>query len=99
MQDDELAFPELTNSDLVRAAADKLVQGLAGVRTFDQLWSLYRSAALPAEAPLLQVAETRRTLLWAVAAMSSIAADPVRFGEFLTDTRNTARRTLQRNSL
>jgi hypothetical protein len=66
-----------------RAARDKLINGVAGVWSEEQLWELYRGHAIPPGAPLVQLTETRRAIRWAVAALSQIVTDPTRLASLV----------------
>lgn len=57
-----------------RLARDRMIAGIAGVRSADQLWDLYRTLAIPAGAPMIQLVETQRAIYWAVAAVAQITS-------------------------
>lgn len=72
--------------DDTRAARDRLLAGISGAATAEQVWELYRQVAIPAGAPLVQLVETRRAIFWALSAAGIIAGkSPERFNRILED--------------
>lgn len=72
--------------DDTRAARDRMLAGISGAATADQVWELYRQVAMPPGAPLVQLVETRRAIFWALSAAGIIASkSPERFTHILED--------------
>ena len=80
-----------------KAARDKVLIGLGGVRSAADLWELYRTTAIPPGAPLVQITETQRTIYWTIAALGHVLATrPEMLNQFLLDVSQYGLDQLQR---
>lgn len=55
-----------------RAARNRMLSTVLGVKTAEELWETYRSVAMPPNAPAVQINETRRAIYWAATAMAQL---------------------------
>lgn len=58
--------------DDTRAVRDRMMNSLSRCSTAADLWELYRSTAIPAGAPLVQLHETRVAIYWTIAALGQV---------------------------
>lgn len=82
--------------DETRGARNRMLATLGSVNSAEALWNLYREAAVPPGAPLMQLTETRRAIFWAVSAVATIGAqDPERLGKILDEVQKFAEAELR----
>jgi len=65
--------------DATKTARNSLLAEVTSVTSAEELWEAYRRAAIPAHAPAVQLAETKRAIFWAVSSMAMLASDPQRY--------------------